>query len=101
MAATAATMTMVSPIWTLTAPSACLASLPVSMMRDLSPTGAVTLSGCVMRGVDFKTIALWASHRDGGMLVATKYGHLAPGHSESQAAKLNGGASLLPTQPDR
>jgi hypothetical protein len=49
--------------------------------------------------VDVKTIALWASHRDGGMLVATKYGHLAPGHSESQAAKLNGGASLLPTQP--
>ena len=57
------------------------------------------ISGCVMRGVDFKTIALWASHRDGGMLVATKYGHLSPGHSESQAAKLNGGASLLPTQP--
>ena len=23
------------------------------------------ISGCVMRGVDFKTIALWASHRDG------------------------------------
>ena len=45
--ATAATMTMVSPSWTVTAPSACLASFPVSMMICLSPMGAVALSGII------------------------------------------------------
>ncbi len=57
------------------------------------------ISGCVMRGVDFKTIALWASHRDGGVLIGRIYGHLAPGHAEAQAQKLNGGQSLLPSPP--
>lgn len=57
------------------------------------------ISACVMRGIDFKTIATWASHRDGGVLVAAKYGHLAPGHAQAQAAKLNGGASLIPVLP--
>src|SRR2546426_5942672 len=38
---------MVSPNWTVTAPSACLASFPVSIMICLSPTGAVALSDIV------------------------------------------------------
>jgi hypothetical protein len=48
------------------------------------------ISGCVMRGVDFKTIALWANHRDGGVLIGTKYAHFASGHTEAQFAKLSG-----------
>lgn len=45
-------------------------------------------SRCVMAGVDFKQIAEWLGHKDGGMLVATVYGHLAAGHGKVQAAKL-------------
>ena len=45
VAATAATSTMVSPNCTVTAPSACLASFPVSIWICLSPTWAVTCSG--------------------------------------------------------
>ncbi len=45
-------------------------------------------SRCVMAGIDFKTIAEWLGHRDGGMLVAKIYGHLAPGHGKTQAIKL-------------
>jgi hypothetical protein len=39
--------TMVSPSWTVTAPSACLASFPVSMMICLSPSWAVIFSGII------------------------------------------------------
>jgi integrase len=46
-------------------------------------------SRCVMAGIDFKTIAEWLGHRDGGILVATVYGHLASGHGKIQAVKLN------------
>ena len=52
-------------------------------------------SRCVMAGIDFKTIAQWLGHRDGGMLVATVYGHLADGHGKLQATKL---LSTAPTQ---
>ncbi len=45
-------------------------------------------SRCVMAGIDFKTIAEWLGHQDGGMLVANIYGHLSPGHGRVQAAKL-------------
>src|SRR6059058_2036463 len=38
-------MTIVSPRRTVTAPSACLATLPVSIIICLSPTGADTLCG--------------------------------------------------------
>src|SRR5437867_662466 len=45
MAATLATSTMVSPSCTVTAPSACLANLPVSMESCLSPIWVITFSG--------------------------------------------------------
>jgi integrase len=48
------------------------------------------ISGCVMRKVDYLTIARWVSHRDGGVLIGRIYGHLRPGHSATQAALLNG-----------
>lgn len=45
-------------------------------------------SRCVMAGIDFKTIAEWLGHQDGGLLVAKVYGHLNPEHKRAQAAKL-------------
>ena len=46
-------------------------------------------SHAVMGGVDFKTIAVWVSHRDGGRLIGRKYSHLSPGHSKLQAQRLD------------
>ena len=47
------------------------------------------ISHAVMAGVDFKTIAVWASHRDGGRLIGRKYSHLSPGHSKLSAVRLD------------
>jgi integrase len=33
-------------------------------------------SFCVMAGIDFMTIAGWAGHKDGGILIGKVYGHL-------------------------
>ena len=46
------------------------------------------ISHCVMAGIDYMTIAIWVGHRDGGAMIGRIYGHLKPGHSASQAAKL-------------
>ncbi len=40
------------------------------------------------KGVDFKTIASWQGHRDGGVLIAKTYSHLRNEHSENMAKKL-------------
>ena len=48
------------------------------------------ISMCVAMGIDYMTIALWVSHKDGGVLIGKVYGHLRPGHTVTQAAKLNG-----------
>lgn len=45
-------------------------------------------SYCVMSGIDYMTIAQWAGHRDGGILIGRVYGHLADEHTKAQAAKL-------------
>lgn len=50
------------------------------------------ISHCVMRGVDFMTIAKWVGHKDGGVLIGKVYGHLNDEHARSQAAKLGGEA---------
>ena len=39
-------------------------------------------------GVDFKTIAAWQGHRDGGVLIAKTYSHLRNEHSDAMALKL-------------
>ena len=39
-------------------------------------------------GVDFKTIASWQGHRDGGVLIAKTYSHLRNEHSDNMAKKL-------------
>ena len=46
------------------------------------------ITRCVELGVDFKTIAAWQGHRDGGVLVAKTYSHLRSEHSEAMAKRL-------------
>ena len=45
-------------------------------------------SMAVMAGIDFKTIAEWLGHQDGGMLVGKVYGHLLPEHRKRMAERL-------------
>ena len=45
-------------------------------------------SMAVMSGIDFKTIAEWLGHQDGGMLVGKVYGHLLPEHRQRMADRL-------------
>jgi site-specific recombinase XerD len=42
-------------------------------------------SNCIEAGVDFKVIAGWLGHTDGGVLVAKTYGHLRDVHSREMA----------------
>jgi len=46
------------------------------------------ITTAVERGIDFKTIAGWQGHRDGGALVAKTYSHLRSEHSDAQALKM-------------
>jgi len=50
-------------------------------------------SNAIGAGVDFKTIAGWFGHKDGGLLVAKTYGHLRDEHSAAMAKRMNWGAS--------
>jgi len=43
------------------------------------------ISHAVMAGIDFKTIAHWVSHRDGGVLIGKLYGH----HDERQMQQMS------------
>lgn len=45
-------------------------------------------SNCIEAGIDFKTIAEWLGHKDGGVLVAKTYGHLRAEHSHAMAQKV-------------
>jgi Phage integrase family len=47
------------------------------------------ISQCVMAGIDYKTIAYWVSHRDGGVLIGRLYGHLDKAHPAKMASKLS------------
>jgi integrase len=47
------------------------------------------ISHCVMAGIDYKTIAYWVSHRDGGVLIGRLYGHLDKEHPSKMAKKLS------------
>jgi integrase len=46
------------------------------------------VSNAIEAGVDFKTIAGWVGHKDGGLLVAKTYGHLRDTHSHEMAKKM-------------
>ena len=43
------------------------------------------VSNAIEKGIDFKVIASWVGHRDGGILVAKTYGHLRDHHSAQMA----------------
>lgn len=42
----------------------------------------------IEKGVDFRTIAGWLGHKDGGSLVAKLYGHLRDAHSRTMASRM-------------
>jgi len=43
---------------------------------------------CVMAGIDFMTIAAWAGHKDGGILIGKVYGHLLDEHRQRAAKRV-------------
>jgi len=45
-------------------------------------------SNAIEAGIDFKVIASWLGHKDGGVLVAKTYGHLRDEHSAAMAKKM-------------
>jgi len=51
------------------------------------------VSQAIEAGVDFKTIAAWVGHKDGGVLVARTYGHLRDTHSNEMAKRMTFAAS--------
>lgn len=51
------------------------------------------VSQAIEAGVDFKTVAAWVGHKDGGVLVAKTYGHLRDTHSAEMAKRMTFPAS--------
>jgi integrase len=49
-------------------------------------------SNAIEAGIDFKAIAGWLGHKDGGLLVAKTYGHLRDEHSTEMAKRMTYGA---------
>jgi site-specific recombinase XerD len=45
-------------------------------------------SNAIEAGCDFKVIAEWLGHKDGGVLVAKTYGHLRNEHSAAMAKRI-------------
>jgi integrase len=46
------------------------------------------VSNAIEAGVDFKVVAGWVGHKDGGVLVAKTYGHLRDAHSFEMAKRM-------------
>ena len=46
------------------------------------------VSNAIEAGIDFKVIAGWIGHKDGGVLVAKTYGHLRDAHSFEMAKRM-------------
>ena len=58
-------------------------------------------SRAVMAGIDFKTIAEWMGHQDGGVLLCKVYSHLLAGHKRDMAARLVFTPKIVPLpQPE-
>jgi integrase len=53
------------------------------------------ISYCVMSQIDYLTVAKWAGHKDGGILIGKVYGHLSNEHAQAQAARLNFGPCMV------
>jgi hypothetical protein len=41
-----------------------------------------------MAGVDYMTLAQWAGHSDGGVLIGKVYGHLSDDHRKRMAQRM-------------
>ncbi len=54
------------------------------------------VSNAIEAGVDFKVIAGWVGHKDGGVLVAKTYGHLRDAHSFEMAKRMTFTAEQAP-----
>jgi hypothetical protein len=50
-----------------------------------------------MSHIDFKTIAEWLGHQDGGVLLCKVYSHLLDGHKRDMAARLVFTPTILPS----
>ncbi|MGJ3242524.1 MAG: tyrosine-type recombinase/integrase [Opitutales bacterium] len=46
-------------------------------------------SNAIENGIDFKTIAAWLGHKDGGLLVSRTYGHLRDSHAREMAKRMD------------
>ena len=46
------------------------------------------ITRAIEKGVDFKTLASWQGHQDGGALIAKTYSHLRNEHSDAMAKRL-------------
>jgi integrase len=57
------------------------------------------VSNAIEAGVDFKVIASWVGHKDGGVLVAKTYGHLRDTHSFEMARRMTFSATSAETAP--
>lgn len=56
-------------------------------------------SNAIEAGVDFKVIAGWLGHKDGGVLVAKTYGHLRDEHSAMMAKRMTFDATVTEATP--
>lgn len=59
------------------------------------------VSNAIEAGADFKVIAGWIGHRDGGILVAKTYGHLRDSHSVEMAKRMTFYAAQVPQSDHR
>src|SRR5207244_8378852 len=51
-------------------------------------------SNAIEAGCDFKVIAEWLGHKDGGVLVSMTYGHLRSEHSAAMAKRITFDATI-------
>jgi len=61
-------------------------------------------SNAIEKGIDFKVIAAWLGHKDGGLQVAKTYGHLRDTHSHDMAKLMTLTAPVRPrtsSSPER
>jgi integrase len=56
------------------------------------------VSNAIEAGIDFKVIAGWVGHKDGGVLVAKTYGHLRDTHSFEMARRMTFSAAETPPE---
>jgi integrase len=79
------------PVFTLKCPKKSLAAACKRLkFPHFSPRSLrrCFITRAIEVGIDFKTLAAWQGHRDGGVLIARTYSHLRSEHSTAMAARL-------------